>query len=178
MLLRAAATHFSEFGFAGASTRSILADADASAPTLYHHFGDKTGLYIAAATAAQDHVLETFSTATAARDDIVDRISALLTAATALRKQHPNVAKFLAVVQQDVSRHPELSQLASYAKEFDEFWCSIAGGSGAPRGTAVALRALVEGLLAVGGAVMPIEDVAAGAEALQQFTRYGAEAMS
>ena len=41
-LLRAGATHFSTSGYAGASTRAILADAGATAPALYHHFGNKT----------------------------------------------------------------------------------------------------------------------------------------
>ena len=171
-LLRSAATHFSRYGYAGASTRCILADAGATAPVLYHHFGNKTGLYIAAAAAAQDHVLSAFKAAVADRQTVADRLSALLVAATELREQHPNVAKYLSVVQQDIPRHPELSELASYQEQFDDFWHSV-GDRRASTGTALALRAMVEGLLAVGGAHVQIDDVAAAAEVLQRIARNG-----
>jgi len=177
-LLRSGATHFSSFGYAGASTRSILADAGATAPALYHHFGNKTGLYIAAAAAAQQHVLETFKAATAQNQALADKVSALLTVATSLRREHPNVAKYLSVIQQDISRHPELDELSSYGAQFDEFWRSVADGACSPNGLAIGLRAVVEGLLAVGGARIGTTDVAAAAEALQQITQRGLEASS
>jgi AcrR family transcriptional regulator len=172
-LLRAAATHFSRYGFAGANIRAILADAGATAPALYHHFGNKTGLYIAAATAAQEHVLGVFTAAVADRDALADRTAALLTAATSLRKEHPNVAKYLSVVQEDISRHPELGELASYATQFDRFWQSVAKGVEPVIATALAVRALVEGLLAVGGARAQTGDVAAAAAVLEGITRNG-----
>jgi AcrR family transcriptional regulator len=175
-LLRSAATHFSKYGYAGASTRAILADAGATAPALYHHFGNKTGLYIAAAAAAEDHVLSAFTAATADRQTLADRVSALLAEAVALRRQHPNVAKYLSVIQQDISRHPELSELASYETQFDEFWQSVAPGGRSASGVAVALRAVVEGLLAVGGGRVQTDDVAAAAEVLQRITRNGLDA--
>ncbi len=171
-LLRAAATHFSKYGYAGASTRNILADAGATAPALYHHFGNKTGLYIAAAAAAQEHVLGAFHEAIADRHTLADRASALLAAAAELREQHPNVAKYLSVVQQDISRHAELSGLADYEAQFDRFWRSVADRR-ASTGTGVALRAMVEGLLAVGGAHVQIDDIGAAAEVLQRITRKG-----
>jgi AcrR family transcriptional regulator len=170
-LLRSAATHFSKYGYAGASTRAILADTDATAPALYHHFGNKTGLYIAAAAAAQDHVLSAFRAATADHQTLPDRVSALLAEAVALRRQHPNVAKYLSVIQQDIPRHPELSELASYETEFDAFWRSVTPGGRSTSGVAVALRAVVEGLLAVGGGRVTTEDVAAAGEVLQRIAR-------
>lgn len=172
-LLRSAATHFSKSGYAGASTRAILADADTTAPALYHHFGNKTGLYIAAAAAAQEHVLSAFTAATADHETLADRVSALLAEAVALRREHPNVAKYLSVIQQDISRHPELSELASYATQFDTFWQSVAPGGRSAIGMAVALRAVVEGLLAVGGGRVDTVDVAAAGEVLQRITRNG-----
>ncbi|MGO9158830.1 TetR/AcrR family transcriptional regulator [Mycobacterium sp.] len=177
-LLRSAATHFSRYGYSGASTRAILADAGATAPALYHHFGNKTGLYIAAADAAQDHVLSAFTVATADRPMLADRVSALLAEAIALRRQHPNVAKYLSVIQQDTSRHPELSELGSYEPQFDKFWQSVASGTRSARGVAVALRALVEGLLAVGGGRLDTEDLAAAGEVLERITRSGLDALS
>jgi AcrR family transcriptional regulator len=163
-LLRAGATHFSTYGFAGANVRSILADAGATAPALYHHFGNKIGLYIAAASAAQERVLEVFTAAAIDRAD-GNRVAALIEAAIALRREHPNVARYLAVIQQDVDRHPELSELSSYETRFEEFWEMAASADTGP-GRAVALRAVVEGLLAVGGAKFGLDEVAAGADVL------------
>lgn len=172
-LLRSAATHFSTYGYAGASTRAILADAGTTAPALYHHFGNKTGLYIAAAAAAQEHVLSAFTSASADCDTLADRVSALLAAATALRREHPNVAKYLSVIQQDIPRHPELSQLTSYEAEFDRFWQSVASNARPASGVPVALRAVVEGLLAVGGARVETKDVAAAAQVIATIARSG-----
>jgi AcrR family transcriptional regulator len=172
-LLRSAATHFSKYGYAGASTRAILAEAGTTAPALYHHFGNKTGLYIAAAAAAQEHVLSAFTAAITDRPTLADRMSALLAEAIALRREHPNVAKYLSVIQQDIARHAELSELASYEARFDGLWRSVAPGAQPTGGVAVALRAVVEGLLAVGGADIEMEDLAAAAEVLQEITRSG-----
>jgi AcrR family transcriptional regulator len=172
-LLRTAATYFSEYGYAGANTRAILADAGASAPALYHHFGNKTGLYIAAASAAQEHVLATFTDAVDDCGAPSDRVAALLEVATSLRQEHPNVAKYLSVVQQDVARHPELSELTRYETQFDRFWRSIADGAESVAGMALALRAVVEGLLAVGGAQASSAEIASAADVLKQITRDG-----
>lgn len=171
-LLRSAATHFSQYGYAGASTRAILAEAGATAPALYHHFENKTGLYIAAAAAAQEHVLNAFTAAVSGHDAMADRVSALLAAATGLRREHPNVAKYLSVIQQDVSRHPELHELTAREAMFDDFWRSVVDSDTAS-GMPIALRAVVEGLVAVGGAHVRIDDVAAAAQVLQTITRGG-----
>jgi AcrR family transcriptional regulator len=177
-LLRAGATHFSTCGYAGASTRAILADAGATAPALYHHFGNKTGLYIAAAVAAQEHVLNTFIAATTDHATVAERVPALLAAATLLRREHPNVAKYLSVIQQDVLRHPDLSELSCYEAQFDEFWQSVVNGVGPGSGLALGLRAAVEGLLAVGGTHVRNEDIACAAEALQDIIRTGLDAVA
>ncbi len=46
-LLAAAARAFSKAGFADTGIASILQLAGVQAPTLYHHFGDKEGLFVA-----------------------------------------------------------------------------------------------------------------------------------
>ena len=164
-------------GYAGASTRAILADAGATAPALYHHFGNKTGLYIAAAAAAQEHVLNTLTAAITEHHTVAQRVSALLEAATLLRREHPNVAKYLSVIQQDVSRHPDLSELAGYEARFDGLWQSVVNGVESGSGLALGLRAVVEGLLAVGGTHVRDEDIASAAAALQDITRTGLDAL-
>lgn len=49
-LLRAAAALFAESGYDGVTTRQILERAGVEAPSLYHHFGSKLGLYRAVLT--------------------------------------------------------------------------------------------------------------------------------
>jgi AcrR family transcriptional regulator len=46
-LLQAAATLFSRGGYEEVSVAEILAESGLKAPSLYHHFGDKEGLYLA-----------------------------------------------------------------------------------------------------------------------------------
>ncbi|QLL09797.1 TetR/AcrR family transcriptional regulator [Mycobacterium vicinigordonae] len=176
-LLRSGATHFSQYGYAGASTRSILADAEATAPALYHHFGNKTGLYIAVAATGQEHVLDTLTSAIADKVTIADRVAALLEAATQLRREHPNIAKYLNVIQQDVARHPDLDELLIYQTRFDSLWQHVTDDVAPIPGLALGLRAVVEGLLAVGGAHVQPDEITSAAEALQQITHGGLEAL-
>ncbi|AEF37834.1 hypothetical protein JDM601_3834 [Mycolicibacter sinensis] len=93
-------------------------------------------------------------------------MSALLTATVSLRREHPHVARYLAVIRQDIERHPELAELGSYDALFDEFWRATANAQ-SELGRAVALRAVIEGLLAVGGAGLGLDEVAAGAVVLR-----------
>lgn len=170
-LLRSGATHFSRLGFSGASIRAILSEAGATAPALYHHFDNKVGLYVAAASAAQDHVLEVFENAVEGRDTVGERANALIEAAARLRMEHPKVAEYLGVIQQDVSRHPDLSALCAYQARFDEFWRGVAGNDSAS--SAFAVRAIVEGLLSVGGAGLGEEDLIVAARHLRVVVQNG-----
>ncbi len=52
-ILLAAVDHFSRFGFTGAKTEAISRDAGVRSRMIYHYFGGKEGLYVA----ALDHVL-------------------------------------------------------------------------------------------------------------------------
>ena len=137
----------------------------------------RSGLYIAAAAAAQEHVLNTLTAATTDHATVAERVPALLEAATLLRREHPNVAKYLSVIQQDVSRHPDISELACYEARFDRLWQSVVNGVESSSGLALGLRAVVEGLLAVGGTHVRDEDIASAAEALQDITRTGLDAL-
>jgi AcrR family transcriptional regulator len=139
-LIRAAATHFSANGYAGASVRAILDDAGTTAPALYHHFTSKAGLYVAVAEAAYADVLSRFG---AAPD-----VEGVLDAVLELRRAHPHAARFLGVIEQDVTRHPELSGLRVAQQRVAEFWSTLLGRAGA--GQVLATRAIVEGFLRVG----------------------------
>lgn len=59
-LLESAAALFAESGYDGVTTRRILERAGVEAPSLYHHFGSKLGLYRAVLTENNEPFLEEF----------------------------------------------------------------------------------------------------------------------
>ena len=59
-LLEAAAALFAESGYDGVTTRQILERAGVEAPSLYHHFGSKLGLYRAVLSENNEPFLEEF----------------------------------------------------------------------------------------------------------------------
>lgn len=144
-LLRAAATQFSSNGYAGASVRAILDDAGATAPALYHHFTNKAGLYVAVAEAAYAEVSGRFRAAADTAADPFARVTAVLDAVCDLRRDHPHVARFLGVIEQDAARHPELAGLTVASDRLAAVWTTLVDGADAHRARAV--RAIVEGLL-------------------------------
>jgi AcrR family transcriptional regulator len=147
-LLRAAATQFAATGYAGASVRAILDDAGTTAPALYHHFTNKAGLYVAVAEAAYDDVAGRFRAAADATSEPLGRVEAVLDAVCDLRRDHPHVARFFGVIEQDVARHPELADLRSAQDRLAGFWTTLLGR--APAGQTLAVRAIVEGFLRLG----------------------------
>ncbi len=152
-LLRAGADHFSAAGYAGASVRAILTDAGVTAPALYHHFGNKAGLYVAVAETTYAEVLSRFRVAAASAESTGDRLTAILDAVCALRREHPRVARFFGVIEQDVRRHPELAELAGVQTTVDEFWTTLLPR--VPDARVLAVRAIVEGLLRLGDESLP-----------------------
>jgi AcrR family transcriptional regulator len=71
-ILDAAAAVLAERGVDGASTRAIYARAGVKAPTLYHHFGDKTALLDAAVSDAFDRYLARKRAVRPSGDAVVD----------------------------------------------------------------------------------------------------------
>lgn len=60
-LLGAAASLFAEFGYDAVTTRQILERAGVEAPSLYHHFGSKLGLYRAVLAESSEPFVESFA---------------------------------------------------------------------------------------------------------------------
>ena len=59
-LLEAAAALFAELGYDAVTTRQILERAGVEAPSLYHHFGSKLGLYRAVLSGTSEPFVERF----------------------------------------------------------------------------------------------------------------------
>ena len=60
-LLEAAAALFAELGYDAVTTRQILERAGVEAPSLYHHFGSKLGLYRAVLSGTSEPFVERFA---------------------------------------------------------------------------------------------------------------------
>jgi AcrR family transcriptional regulator len=170
-LLRAAATQFSATGYAGASVRAILTDAATTAPALYHHFSNKAGLYVAVAEAAYDDVHQRFRAAVETASDPLGRVEAVLDAVCDLRRDHPHVARFFGVIEQDVGRHPELAGLCAARDRLTAFWATLLGKS--QPGQALAVRSIVEGFLRLGDETLTPAQIKATGRALRSAVRNG-----
>ncbi|GAA0616567.1 hypothetical protein GCM10009547_18300 [Sporichthya brevicatena] len=165
-LLRAGADHFSAAGYAGASVRAILTDAGVTAPALYHHFENKAGLYIAVAETAYAEVVGRFRAAADTAETMDGRLGSILDVVCVLRREHPRVARFFAVIEQDVRRHPELAELSGVQDTLSEFWSTLLAR--ATPAQVLAVRAIVEGLLGLGDETLPAARLRATARELKR----------
>lgn len=96
-LIEAATTVFAQRGYAGASVSELVRGAGVTAPVLYHHFGDKAGLYHAVVARAYDVVLGALAEASAGTTTYREALAALLTAAAEVHEHNPELGALVAV---------------------------------------------------------------------------------
>ena len=149
-LLRAARQVFAERGYAAARTRDILAKADATAPTLYHHFGNKAGLYIAVVGEVNDEIVGAFSEAIEDRVCFLDRLDGILDATLAFQARDRAFSSLVLAAPVEVRQHPELavgSASVRRMREFVERMCSTSEGLAvSPRTATQAVMTIIYGL--------------------------------
>lgn len=143
-LLDAARVEFARAGYA-ASVADIVARAGVNAPTLYHHFESKEGIFGAAAAAAYAEVLETLRVASDPVDgDFGRSVRAILEASVGVIRDAPDLAALFLVIQFELPRQSALTAvLAPLLREFRRFFDDIAARPGAPAGDGYTGRALV-----------------------------------
>jgi AcrR family transcriptional regulator len=108
-LLEAAKSQFAQRGYEGASTREILSEAGVTAPVLYHHFGNKAGLYRAVAAHVMDVVVGTFEEAVTPGAGLRANLDAILDASIAIQAQDRQLPQFVLAAPLDLARHFELA---------------------------------------------------------------------
>ncbi|HEX6389151.1 MAG TPA: helix-turn-helix domain-containing protein [Solirubrobacteraceae bacterium] len=108
-LLAAARSEFAERGYEAASTRTILGEAGVTAPVLYHHFGNKAGLFEAVAEQVMDAVVGAFEDVAAPGAGLDANLDALLAASAELQARDPQLPRFIVAAPVDLARHPELA---------------------------------------------------------------------
>jgi AcrR family transcriptional regulator len=164
-LLAAAKLEFAERGYDGAATRDIVLRAGVSAPVLYHHFGNKAGLYEAVAVEVNDAVIGAFEAAVAGRPALVDKVHAILDVSVVFQATDPSLSRFVVAAPVEVTRHSELAHLGpqmARLRTFFEELCRSEKGLGVTRKQAVrTLLAVVHGLSRLAATLPPREYVEA-----------------
>lgn len=107
-LVHAATVVFADRGYAGASVSELVQHAGVTPPVLYHHFGNKAGLYVATLTRSYDLVIEAFAEATTGATDYRDALGILFRTAGQIHEAHPELAKFVAAAPVEAPLDPEL----------------------------------------------------------------------
>jgi len=111
-LLDAATVEFADRGYEAASTRDILGEAGVTAPVLYHHFGNKAGLYEAVAANAMGVVVGTFERAITPGAGLRANLDAILEASATIQAEDRDLPRFIVTAPLDLARHPQLADAA------------------------------------------------------------------
>lgn len=106
-IIAAATQAFFDFGFAGTSIEQIAADAGVSKVTVYNHFGDKRGLFIAAIDTACGQIRNHFSIDEIVRGSLRTRLLAIGEAMVAFLSR-PEMVQFERRIAAETVTEPEI----------------------------------------------------------------------
>lgn len=107
-LIEAALETFADVGYDRATTRSILRRANVTAPVLYHHFGNKAGLYAATARYVNHTFVEALKRSVKPEGDLPNRLRAALASGASTQAKTPLLVRFLATAPLEMRYHEEL----------------------------------------------------------------------
>jgi AcrR family transcriptional regulator len=154
-LLAAALELFPKSGYATTTVDDLVTAAGVTAPVLYHHFGTKAGLYVAAAEHVYQVVLDRHEAVVADNPTFAEAIARLMDLAAKIRAEQPEAASMMLAVVIDTQRDPELAaRLSSTIRGFRQFFDRVAALAPedlrptptAQRSLALALVTLMNGL--------------------------------
>jgi AcrR family transcriptional regulator len=154
-LLAAALDLFPRSGFAGTTVDDLVRAAGVTPPVLYHHFGTKAGLYVAAAEHVYHVVLDRYEAVLAGEPSFAVAIDRMMHLAVVLRAEQPLLGPMTLAVVIDTQRDPELAErLNPTIRGFRRFFDRVAASAppdlrptpAAQRSLARALVTLMNGL--------------------------------
>ncbi|QGN48702.1 TetR/AcrR family transcriptional regulator [Micromonospora sp. WMMD558] len=93
-ILDAATALMAQLGYAGTSISKISAASGSPASSIYWHFGNKDGIYLAVLRRARQHLVNSLP-GTPAGDTVDERLTAFLDGASAAFEQHPHDLRIL-----------------------------------------------------------------------------------
>ena len=134
-LLEAGRELFATMGYGNASARDIVERAGCTAPVLYHHFGNKAGLFAAVMDDVNDQILGAFADAIEGKETLLERIEAILDETVRMQSIAPTVGRFVVTAPIEVQRHPELHVAAKEMVRmgrFIEAMCADGAGAEVP----------------------------------------------
>jgi AcrR family transcriptional regulator len=155
-IIETAQRHFGEQGYERATNGEIAAELNLTSGSIYHHFGSKAQLYVAACEQARAHMVEGLEAAVAGHDHLPERIAAILGVAAEMHRSQPALAGFLTAAPSEAAHHPELRlAVMAYVNDLSGFLGrivddAVAGGEIAseadPESVVRLLQALILGL--------------------------------
>ena len=107
-LLVAARQIFASHGYDATTNRQIAEAVGITTGAIYHYVESKADLYAEVYESVQDEVFDAFEQAIAGETTLLARFSAVLDTAVALNARDNSLASFVAGVQTETHRHPEL----------------------------------------------------------------------
>jgi AcrR family transcriptional regulator len=126
-LLEAALELFPRSGFATTTVEDLVTAAGVTQPVLYHHFGTKAGLYVAAAEHVYRVVLDRHEAVLDGDPSFAEAIDRLMELVTVLRAEQPMLASMMLTVVIDIRRDPELAvRLNPTVRGFRRFFDRVA----------------------------------------------------
>jgi AcrR family transcriptional regulator len=178
-LLLAARELFAHRGYDGTMVGEIVARAGYTAPALYHHFGSKAGIFVAAAEEVYALVLGRLRGTTAGLTDFAAIVDVVLLTGAEMHTEDPTLAPMLFTVLTEVGRHPVLAkELRPTLRAFRSFFEQVAAlaparlrPDGSTRHLAQALVSLLNGLNSTAVTLPHAEDFPATVAALRALLR-------
>lgn len=126
-LLAAALDLFPRGGFATTRVEDLVIAAGVTAPVLYHHFGTKAGLYVAAADHVYQLVLDRHEAILAGDPTFAEALDRMMQLAITIRTEQPMLAGMMLAVVIDMQRDPDLAaRLDPTVRAFRRFFDRVA----------------------------------------------------
>ena len=183
-LLAAALELFPRWGFATTRVEDLVTEAGVTAPVLYHHFGTKAGLYVAAAEHVYQLVLDRHEVILEGDPSFAEVIDRMMQLAVVIRTEQPMLAPMMLAVVIDIQRDPGLAeQLNPTVRAFRRFFDRVAALApehlrptpAAQRSLARALVTLMNGLDITALMVRTTNDYSQTVTALNALVQLGAQ---
>jgi AcrR family transcriptional regulator len=125
--MAAARVQFAREGLAGTSADSLIQAAGVTAPTLYHHFEGKTGLFVAVTDEVYGEVIDHLEAAVDGLANFADLVDAILRCSVLIMRTDPSLSAMIAVAQTETRRDPSLAAaVLPIMRRFRQFFDDIA----------------------------------------------------
>lgn len=108
-LLDAGRAHFARLGYRGTSVQAVLTEAGVSPPVLYHHYGDKAGLFVAVGEEVYAEFLARLRLALPERVGFEQALDAVLLEAARITRTEPALPQMAFTVQMEIQRDNRLA---------------------------------------------------------------------